>query len=561
MRKLGIFFLFIFIFLILIVPARAWYSSPLNLGPGNDTSHCLAVADLDKDGFTDIVVGNFGGQNMIYFGDGDGTFDTRTVPIGPGNDLTQAVALFDANNDTWIDIAVGNQQQQSILYVNDGDGTFDTISYVFGTGSDYTFALAYGDVNGDTLLDLAAGNNGQENYLYINDGSGNPYDTTAYVFGLPGPNYDDTWDLAFADMNNDTLLDLVSVNHQQQNFVYLNDGSGNPYDTVSIPFGVETQFHHALAVGDLNGDNFMDVVEGNYNGQNRAYLGNGTGALTESFNFGLTGNDKTHGVVLADIDGDTLLDVVFANGGDESQLNHTYLGNGTGTFGSMRTLAQRDISWDVKCSDFNGDSLVDIAIANVGQNYIYLNLDIGADDVAALFSTNTIFVAGDDAYCTDVLGSSKIAFGLARGGALENPEGRTELILTPAEHDTGNLIIVGGPAVNPIATEFDGYFGITYINNPPVSFEIIAEGQNIFLDLTQHPDEDICIVYIGVHNNRNVMIIWGYGWWGTYAGSAFIADTNNWVTYQGYHMFMLRWNDTNSDGLVQMSEITVERMT
>ena len=184
------------------------------------------------------------------------------------------------------------------------------------------------------------------------------------------------------------------------------------------------------------------------------------------------------------------------------------------------------------------------------------------ENLATYFATNTFMVAGDNAYCTDVLGSAKVCYGLADGGVTENPEGRTDIILTTTEHDTGNLIPVGGPAINPIATEFDGYFGITYnydpVGPPPV-FEILADGFTITLNLTDYPNEDICIVYLAEHNGRNVMLVWGYGWYGTYAGSAYIGDPANWAVHTGAHMLMIRWTDSNADGLVQTGEITVEQ--
>ena len=179
-------------------------------------------------------------------------------------------------------------------------------------------------------------------------------------------------------------------------------------------------------------------------------------------------------------------------------------------------------------------------------------------NLGSLFYYNTLFVAGDTAYCTDVLGSAKIAFGLAKGGAYENPEGRTETIIKQIEHDTKNLILVGGPAVSPLADEFDSYFGITYNHQPGVNFTIFCEDTSINLDLANYPRQDICIVYIGQQNGRNVMLVWGYGWQGTYAGSAFIGDTNNWNTYLNAHLLFLRWIDSNADGLVQQNEYYVE---
>lgn len=178
--------------------------------------------------------------------------------------------------------------------------------------------------------------------------------------------------------------------------------------------------------------------------------------------------------------------------------------------------------------------------------------------LADLFSTNTFFVSGDTAYATDVLGSANIAFALGVGGALENPEGRTDVTLTPLEHDTGNLIPVGGPAVNPVADEFDIIFGVTYDYQPGVSFEIFADLESIYLDLTNYPNEDIALIYLGEHNNRYILLVWGYGWEGTYAASVFLRDINNWQTYQGAHMVLVRWTDLDVDGLVDVNEVTVE---
>jgi hypothetical protein len=178
--------------------------------------------------------------------------------------------------------------------------------------------------------------------------------------------------------------------------------------------------------------------------------------------------------------------------------------------------------------------------------------------VPQLFNTNSYLVVGDEAYCTDVLGTAKISYGLALGGALQNPEGRTHTILTSTEHTSGNLIIVGGPAINPVAVEFDSVFGVTYNYNPGVNFEIFYGGKSIYLDLTQYPNEDICIIYLGEDTSQNIMLVWGYGWRGTYAGSAFMGDPSNWQKYEGATMLMLRWTDSNADGLVQMSETTVE---
>jgi hypothetical protein len=158
------------------------------------------------------------------------------------------------------------------------------------------------------------------------------------------------------------------------------------------------------------------------------------------------------------------------------------------------------------------------------------------------------------------LGSGRIAFGLASGGGAQNPEGRTDVLLTQEEFDTGNLIPVGGPAINPVTDHFDYAFGVEYTYVPGTSFEMWVLSYSIILDLANYPQEDICIVYLRELSGRNILLVWGYGWQGTYAGSTFMGDTGTWQAYSEATMLMLRWIDSSGDGLVQMDEISVEHV-
>ncbi|MGD2250331.1 MAG: transglutaminase family protein [Candidatus Methanofastidiosia archaeon] len=178
-------------------------------------------------------------------------------------------------------------------------------------------------------------------------------------------------------------------------------------------------------------------------------------------------------------------------------------------------------------------------------------------NIPLLFGGFSFHVVGDTAKCTDVLGTANVSWAFGDVN-IERPEGKTDLILTVNEHNNGNLIVMGGPAVNPVATEFGSIFGITYSYVEGVSFDISAEGKTIHLDLGQYPSQDICIVYLGQHNNRNILIIWGYGWQGTYAGSVFMSDIQNWSFYSNNHLLLLRWFDSNYDGYIQTNEIYVE---
>src|SRR5262245_15426584 len=116
-------------------------------GTGHDNTYSVVTADMDSDGDLDLVVGNYGEQNVVYLNDGTGNFPSGH-PFGTGHDATKSVAGGDLNGDGSLDIAVGNYGEQNVVYLNDGTGNFP-ISRPFGTGTDTTTSVAIGDIDGD----------------------------------------------------------------------------------------------------------------------------------------------------------------------------------------------------------------------------------------------------------------------------------------------------------------------------------------------------------------------------------------------------------------------------
>ena len=210
----------------------------------------------------------------------------------------------------------------------------------------------------------------------------------------------------------------------------------------------------------------------------------------------------------------------------------------------------------IEFSEVHPENVPEIPIAPPSEGTPQL-LDPVFSNIPSLFAGDSFHVVGDLAACTDVLGTANVSWAYGSAG-ISRPDGKTEGILFSGEHNTSNLMLMGGPAVSGITDEFDTYFDITYDWQPGVSFTIFCEGQQIYLDLAKYPSEDICIVYLDQQNSRNVLVIWGYGWQGTYAGSVFMSDPSNWSLYGNNHLLMLRWNDLNSDGFIQMNEITTE---
>ena len=117
------------------------------------------TADLDKDGYLDLVLGQFanGGRPtelIIYYGSDKG-FETRkrrAVP-SPGRSISSLIADF--NDDGWLDIAVSSYEKDCVrIFWGGGAGFAENRQTVIDVPG--VIDLETADLNADARLDLIA---------------------------------------------------------------------------------------------------------------------------------------------------------------------------------------------------------------------------------------------------------------------------------------------------------------------------------------------------------------------------------------------------------------------
>lgn len=335
------------------------------LAAASNPSLIFTLGDFNGDGKTDIAATvdyNFAvGQEFVFLGNGDGTFQPAVVSAGlPLIQYAADVAAGDFNRDGKLDLAVSTSTQchgicagTGYILLGNADGTFQTPTVQFTSFG----PLAAMDVNGDGKLDLITEPDPSVTIatLYLGNGNGTFSSGRSYVLSFASGIAPISTGIATADFNGDGQSDIAVANE-----VLLSNGNGT-FQGVSY---LNVQPSPAVAGDfDKNGTNDLATAFTAVNILNNA----GAGVLSVAHTYSLPSNLTALGIVSADLNGDGNLDLVVNQAGSagSSWSYSVLLGNGDGTFQSPVNYSQSTAtgSYPLVMGDFNHDHKTDLVIA------------------------------------------------------------------------------------------------------------------------------------------------------------------------------------------------------
>ncbi len=309
-----------------------------------------AIADLNDDGYPDLFLANYSDgsshktNSYIYWGQKGGKFSTLSLTQLPTIGAW-GVAVADVNKDGYLDIVVGNSF----------DGKTNNISSSIFWGSPAGFKAATHlptvGATGVTVADLDR--DGQLDLVFANSGMGGMGKVNSYIYwgkkggvfsntarsGLPTNTADD---VSAADLNNDGQLDLVFSNRGGikgaiNSYIYWgNKGSYTSKVRTELP----TRRATGNSVADLNGDGRLDIVFSNYGEAGKptnSYIYWGTKVGFTTLKRDQLPTHRPMGNMLLDLDADGQMDIVSCDSTDLTNSSSTiYWGSG-GSFSKANT--------------------------------------------------------------------------------------------------------------------------------------------------------------------------------------------------------------------------------
>ena len=458
----------------------------------------IAIGDLDGDGKLDIAVTNVSSSSISVFRNTSTSGSITTGSLAAKVDFTVGttpvgIAFGDLDGDGKLDIATGNVSTSniSVLYNTSSSGSITTSSFAshvtFATGSS-PYCISIADLDGDGKAEIASANYGANTIsVLLNTTTRGNISTSSFAAGVAYTAGSNPSGITTGDIDGDGKQDIIVSNVGASSVSLLRNTS----TTGSLGFATKVDFTvgsspYYVSVGDLDGDNKIDIVSPNYGSSTVSLLRNTatSGTITSSSlatKVDYTVTSGAMGTAIGDIDGDGRMDLAVPNGGSVTVSIFKYNGSaaistqpqnalicigGAASFSVVATgSGPLTYQWYKNGSSISGAtsatfSISSCVIGDTGSYYVQVRdslLSLASSNTVTLSSNSLTTISTQPANATTCAGTSA-SFTVAATGTgtlvyqwkkngtnISGATASTYTISSPAVSDTGSFsVIVSG---------------------------------------------------------------------------------------------------------------------
>jgi hypothetical protein len=426
-------------------------------------------------GETVIITGtNFNttaANNIVFFG-----ATKATVSAATATSLTMTVPAGATYGPlTLVDLSVHKSISSKKFFTptfSPSKGTLTPADFSteqsFSTGdTEPSKIAATGDLDGDGKPDIiiADGSAGKKMIILRNTGgNGVANFETALTINTEGLNTS----LAVGDIDADGKLDIVEVNYDSNSDVkiYLNTTTAGDAisfaDPTNLITGASQYTLQNVAISDLDGDGKEDIAVVNNAGNVLLYRNTGSvGTVSFETKVEFAAGTGPQGIMIGDIDSDGLPDLAITNadgGGTSIRVLRNISTSGTLSFENSGNFITGSSPYDLALGDLDGDGKLDIATANYSSKDVSVLLNTSTSGTVS-FADKTDFAIGESALkiaIGDLNGDGKLDVVVTQSGAVVFILTNTTTTAGTVTFDPKTDIASTGTSLQAMIVDIDG---------------------------------------------------------------------------------------------------------